>query len=145
VRQGQGDVLGNPVNIASRLESSAPPGSIFISEEVHDAVRDSIHAREIGQISVKNIAEPIRVYEPYEIVIDLPAELDPLKGAAAKSAAGGSGANTPVTIDRATWSEIASCFSALGSLCREADAVLVSSIKEKVLGRWSRLLPRIAA
>ena len=79
VRKAQGDVLGNAVNIASRLESSARPGSVLISDTVQEKVKDFVHAREIGHITVKNISEPIRVFEPYEIVLDLPAELDPLK------------------------------------------------------------------
>ena len=138
VRKGRGDVLGNPVNIASRLETAAQPGSILISEEVHAAVRDSIHAREIGRITVKNIAEPIRVFEPYEIVIDLAPALDPLK------AAPPAGSPPPVAAPEA-WNEVARCFAALDALCREADAVLVSSIKEQVLKPWERLRPRVAA
>ena len=81
VRKAQGDVLGNAVNIASRLESSARPGSILISEQVQESVKDAVHSREIGHITVKNISEPIRVFEPYEIALDLSPELDPLKTA----------------------------------------------------------------
>ena len=81
VRKAQGDVLGNAVNIASRLESSARPGSILISDQVQESVKDAVHSREIGAITVKNISEPIRVFEPYEIALDLSPELDPLKKA----------------------------------------------------------------
>ena len=41
VRKEKGDVLGNAVNIASRLESSANPGSILISDKVQADVKDS--------------------------------------------------------------------------------------------------------
>jgi len=144
VRKAQGDVLGNAVNIASRLENSARPGSIFISEQVHDKVKDSVHAREIGHITVRNISEPIRVFEPFEIVLDLAAELDPLKQVRSASpepaAAPGS-----VTLDRETYAEIARCFSALVGVCRSAGSgqVPVSTITEQVLARWSRLRPRL--
>jgi hypothetical protein len=144
VRKAEGDVLGNAVNIASRLESSARPGSILISDQVHDKVRDSVHAREIGRITVKNISEPIRVFEPFEIVMDLPAELDPLKQDRKVSpepvAAPGS-----VTLDRETYFEIARCFSALVAVCRGAESgqVPVSTISAQVLARWSRLRPRL--
>jgi hypothetical protein len=144
VRKAQGDVLGNAVNIASRLESSARPGSILISDQVYDKVKDSVHAREIGHIPVKNISEPIRVFEPYEIVLDLPAELDPLKralsGTPEQTAASGS-----VTLDRETYAEIARCFSALVGVCRSAESgqVPVSTITAQVLARWSRLRPRL--
>ncbi|MGA2975270.1 MAG: adenylate/guanylate cyclase domain-containing protein [Spirochaetia bacterium] len=154
VRKAQGDVLGNAVNIASRLESSAPHGSILISDLVYEKVKDAVHAREIGHITVKNISEPIRVFEPYEIVIDLPAELDPLKqtravpdSAAAPNpeAAPDPAAAGSVTLDRETYVELARCFSALISLCRKAEhgQVALSSITERVLSRWSRLRPRL--
>jgi hypothetical protein len=124
-----------------------------------------VHAREIGHITVKNISEPICVFEPYEIVIDLPPELDPLKqvrGANPESAA--APATTPaaaavpapaafpaapgsVTLDRETYAEIARCFSALIGVCRGAEAgqVPVSTITTQVLARWSRLRPRLPA
>ena len=86
VRKEQGDVLGNTVNIASRLESAAQPGSVLVSEQVHEKVKDHVHAREIGRITVKNITEPIRVFEPYEVALDLPAAMDPLKSAKAAAA-----------------------------------------------------------
>ncbi|HET6485771.1 MAG TPA: adenylate/guanylate cyclase domain-containing protein [Spirochaetia bacterium] len=75
----EGDVLGNNVNIASRLESNARPGSVLISDAVQAMLGGHIHCREIGFIRVKNIAEPIKVHEPYELVLDFPEELDPLK------------------------------------------------------------------
>ncbi len=145
VRKAEGDVLGNAVNIASRLESSAPPGSILISDRVHDTVKDSVHAREIGHITVKNISEPIRVFEPYEIVLDLAPELDPLRqvrgdGPQPAAAAGGS-----ISLDKETYAEIVRCFSALVGVCKGAESgqVPVSVISTHVLARWSRLRPRL--
>lgn len=85
VARREGDVFGNNVNIASRLESSAKGGSILISKALQEDVKDHIHSREIGLINVKGIKEPISVYEPYEIAIDLPEELDPLKKGGHKS------------------------------------------------------------
>ncbi len=146
VRKAQGDVLGNAVNIASRLESSAQPGSILISDVIHAKVRDAIHAREIGQITVKNISEPIKVFEPYEIVLDLPAELDPLKQE--KSAPRGASAHVgqeAVSLDKETYVELVRCFSSLIAVCRKADngSVSLSSINEQVLTKWNRLRPRL--
>ena len=79
VRKDGGDVLGNTVNVASRLETAAQPGSILISEELHERVKDAVHAREIGAIEVKNISGAIRVFEPYEIALDLSPDQDPLR------------------------------------------------------------------
>jgi len=73
------DVLGSTVNIASRLETSAKEGSVYISYELYEPVQKYVHCREIGPIEVKGIEKPIMVYEPYELAFDLPGELDPLK------------------------------------------------------------------
>jgi class 3 adenylate cyclase len=147
VRKAQGDVLGNAVNIASRLESSARPGSVLISDRIYEKVKDSVHAREIGHITVKNIAGAIRVFEPYEIVLDLPAELDPLKRAKTPRAesphavAPGGDAGSTVSLERSACAEIGRCFSALNALCRAAEdgRVPVSAITEQELARWSRV------
>jgi class 3 adenylate cyclase len=144
VRKSEGDVLGNAVNIASRLETSARPGSILISDEVQEKVKDSVHAREIGHITVKNISEPIRVFEPYEIVLDLPAELDPLKQAHSAGPQTGEGPGS-ITLDRETYAEIVRSFGALVELCKGAPSgqVPVATITTQVLARWSRLRPRL--
>ena len=147
VRKGRGDVLGNAVNIASRLESSARPGSILISDQVHDRVKDSVHAREIGHITVKNISEPVRVFEPFEIVLDLPPELDPLRQSrrAPPASSSPAAAAGPVSLDAGVYTEILRCFSALAGACREAPAgqVPVSTITDQVLARWERLRPKL--
>ena len=152
VRKGSGDVLGNAVNIASRLETSAKPGSVLISDRIEAAIKDYVHVREIGRITVKNISEPIKVFEPYEIVLDLPAELDPLKagpapgaataGAAAAESGGGS---ARITLDRDVYVEIVRCFSALAGACRQAPggSVPVAALNEQVLARWAKLRPRL--
>jgi len=70
-----GDVLGNTVNIASRLESSAKEGSVYISRQVNDEVKQYIHSREIGPVKVKGIEKPVFVFEPFEISLDLPENL----------------------------------------------------------------------
>ncbi len=144
VRKAEGDVLGNAVNIASRLESSAPPGSILISEQVQAKVKDAVHAREIGHITVKNISEPIKVFEPYEIVLDLPAELDPLKRAKT-SRSDATASPGMVTLDRETYAELIRCFSSLIAVCKTAvdGHVPVARLSEQVLSRWSKLRPRL--
>jgi len=62
IRKGN-DVFGTGVNIAARLESLAEPGSIYISGEAYDQVRDRPFAfDDLGMHPVKNIARLIRVY-----------------------------------------------------------------------------------
>ncbi len=58
------DIFGNGVNVAARLESIAPPGGICISGAVYEEVRDRIALsyEDAGEIVLKNIARPVRVY-----------------------------------------------------------------------------------
>ncbi|MBL6617221.1 MAG: adenylate cyclase [Reyranella sp.] len=58
------DVFGDTVNVASRLEALAEPGSIILSASVHEQVRDkfALPFRLQGWRSLKNIDRPIQVY-----------------------------------------------------------------------------------
>ena len=58
------DILGEGVNIASRLESVAEPGGVCISASAFDHVRGRIEAEflDLGEKTLKNIARPVRVY-----------------------------------------------------------------------------------
>jgi formylglycine-generating enzyme required for sulfatase activity/class 3 adenylate cyclase len=58
------DIYGDGVNIASRLESIADPGHIFISGGIYEQVKHKLICgyESLGDRKVKNIAEPIRVY-----------------------------------------------------------------------------------
>src|ERR1700738_284382 len=59
-----GDIYGDGVNIAARLEGLAAPGSICISGTVRDHIRDRLPyaLADMGEQNVKNIARPVRVY-----------------------------------------------------------------------------------
>lgn len=58
------DIIGDGVNIASRLGSAAEPGGMCISGAVHEHVRGRIEAEfiDLGEKVLKNIARPMRVY-----------------------------------------------------------------------------------
>jgi TolB-like protein len=64
VIEDRGDIYGDGVNVAARLESLAEAGGICISEAVRTAVgtRLSLDYEFMGEQNVKNIAEPIRAY-----------------------------------------------------------------------------------
>src|SRR6187455_1547391 len=57
-------IYGDGVNLASRIESLAVPGSIFISEKVFDEIRnqENIKTREMGYFEFKNVQRPVRVF-----------------------------------------------------------------------------------
>ena len=59
------DIFGDGVNVAARLEGLAPPGGICISRAARDQVRDKLDhtLRDMGEIEVKNIPRPVRVFE----------------------------------------------------------------------------------
>lgn len=59
-----GDLLGDGVNIAARLESLAQPGGICISKGTHDAVSNKLSAKfvDMGSHQVKNMPLPVHVF-----------------------------------------------------------------------------------
>jgi class 3 adenylate cyclase/HAMP domain-containing protein len=56
-------VLGNQVNLASRLADKAAPGQILVTERTMKAVDRIVDGREIDQVSLKGISRPIKIYE----------------------------------------------------------------------------------
>jgi adenylate cyclase len=58
------DLDGDGVNIAARIEALADAGGVFVSNTVHDHVRDRLPFafEDLGEQQVKNIARPVRVY-----------------------------------------------------------------------------------
>jgi adenylate cyclase len=78
-----GDIFGDGVNVAARLESLAEPGGICISRTVREQIRDklSYSFEDIGEQSVKNIARTVRAYALGPAVIaELPASRAPIPG-----------------------------------------------------------------
>src|SRR5579883_1424702 len=84
--EADGDLYGDGVNIAARLEGIAEPGGISLSEDAWRQVRDRVKEAFVdrGETALKNIARPMRVY-----ALDLHAD-SPLSqgGGAERSAAG---------------------------------------------------------
>jgi adenylate cyclase len=60
----EGDIYGDGVNVAARLEGIAEPGAIYISHAVRDLVRETpeIVVDDLGERALKNIAQPVRVF-----------------------------------------------------------------------------------
>jgi len=64
------DLYGDGINIAARIEALADAGGVFVSNTVHDHVRDRLPFtfEDLGEQQVKNIARPVRVYRVRDLV-----------------------------------------------------------------------------
>jgi TolB-like protein/class 3 adenylate cyclase/Flp pilus assembly protein TadD len=80
VEESDGDLMGDGVNIASRLQGVAKPGAICLSEQAYWQVKGRLDlaVNDLGQTQLKNIAEPIRVYS---LQVGVPAQAKPTKPA----------------------------------------------------------------
>jgi len=60
----KGDVFGDGVNVAARLEQLAEPGEVYVSQAVYEQVRDrlALEVEALGPQTVKNIARPVEVF-----------------------------------------------------------------------------------
>ena len=76
VEESDGDLMGDGVNIAARLEGIAAPGAICLSEQAYRQVKGRLDlaVTDLGQTQLKNIAEPIRVYS---LQVGVPAQAKP--------------------------------------------------------------------
>ncbi|MBN1412329.1 MAG: adenylate/guanylate cyclase domain-containing protein [Spirochaetales bacterium] len=94
IRFFEKDAIGEGINIASRLQALAAPGSICISEEVYNSVSNKVEANivRLGQVNLKNITKPVIAYEISINEIDgilspeKPAEQPPVQNAEPASA-----------------------------------------------------------
>ncbi|HVG41543.1 MAG TPA: adenylate/guanylate cyclase domain-containing protein, partial [Chitinophagaceae bacterium] len=59
------DVFGDAVNVASRIQAIASVGSIYVSESVHNNVtnKTGIETKFVKEEKLKNVKEPVRIYE----------------------------------------------------------------------------------
>jgi adenylate cyclase len=64
VEESDGDLMGDGVNIAARLEGISEPGGICLSEDAYRQVRDRLKEEftDLGEKVLKNIARPVRAY-----------------------------------------------------------------------------------
>ncbi len=76
VEEGDGDLMGDGVNIASRLEGIATPGAICLSEDAYRQVKSrlDLSVSDMGQVQLKNIADLIKVYS-LQVAAAAPPEL----------------------------------------------------------------------
>src|SRR5215470_7862510 len=77
VEESDGDLMGDGINIAARLEGIAQPGTICLSEDAYRQVkaRLDLPVTDLGQTELKNIADPVRVYS---LRVGVPAQAKPV-------------------------------------------------------------------
>jgi TolB-like protein/class 3 adenylate cyclase len=80
VEESDGDLMGDGVNIAARLEGIANPGAICLSEDAYRQVsgRLDMAVTDLGPTQLKNIERPIRVYS---LQVGVPAQAKPATAA----------------------------------------------------------------
>ncbi len=81
VVESRGDILGDAVNVASRIESLAEDGGVRLTRQVHDQVQNKFELRltSLGIISLKNLNTPLEVYKmvmPWEERVVSPIQTD---------------------------------------------------------------------
>src|ERR1700729_2731723 len=88
VEENDGDLMGDGVNIAARLEGVAKPGSICLSDDAYRQVKARLDLKvsDLGLTQLKNIAESVRVYA-LEVSPQAPARIMAPSSRAAPSAA----------------------------------------------------------
>ena len=76
VEESDGDLMGDGVNVAARLESIAKPGAICLSEQAYWQVKGRLDlaVTDLGPTELKNIAQPIHVYS---LQVGVPAQAKP--------------------------------------------------------------------
>ncbi len=86
VEESDGDLMGDGVNIAARLEGRCEPGAICLSEDAYRQVKGRLDlaVTDLGPTQLKNIAEPIRVYS---LEVGQPAQAKPAPAVAAEKSA----------------------------------------------------------
>jgi class 3 adenylate cyclase/TolB-like protein len=78
------DIFGDGVNIASRLQSAAEPGGIYISESIQKSIRakSAVKTKYLGQVKLKNVDYPVNTYSIVEDGLPIPSasKIEQLKG-----------------------------------------------------------------
>lgn len=118
-----GDIFGNGVNVAARIEPLCAPGGIAISRSTFEEVRDRLHLPfvDMGNVEVKNIARPISVFAlSAEALVGLERMADPAP--ALVSAVAMAAPRQPVKQRRRLW------FAAGGAVIVATGAVLAVAL-----------------
>ena len=113
VEESDGDLMGDGVNIAARLEGVAKPGAICLSEQAYWQVKGRLDLKvaDLGLTQLKNIAEPVHVYS---LEVGQPAQAKPLLSATpVPGLTPGDQAKAPSSKQRLGFASLAAAIAAL--------------------------------
>ncbi|MEO8091082.1 MAG: adenylate/guanylate cyclase domain-containing protein [bacterium] len=127
VGSGEYTVMGDPVNVAARLQAAARPGSVTVGEITHRLTRGAIEYTELEPLELKGKAEPVPAWEAVRVQVATPTRI--------------SRSETPL-IGRAD--ESSQLVSAFERVVRDGRPHLVTVIGQAGVGK-SRLLRELAA
>jgi class 3 adenylate cyclase len=87
------DIFGDTVNVASRMESKADPGDIYLTQSTYDEIKEYVRCTHMGALEVKGVAGGVVAYSAQEPLIDIDKVVSE-PGAAAESVAAGADAGS---------------------------------------------------
>lgn len=64
------NVVGDAVNVAARLETSAEPGKVFIGESTYSAIASRVEATRLGPLELKGKGLPVTAYRLERVLDD---------------------------------------------------------------------------
>jgi class 3 adenylate cyclase/HEAT repeat protein len=98
VLRKDGDIYGDTVNVASRMETKADPGHILLTQATYDRIKDHIRCMRLGDLEFKGKGA-ITTYSADEILVDISPFLSAGRQAGPKQPAAGSGQDAKTITD----------------------------------------------
>lgn len=89
------DIYGDVVNVASRMETSANPGDVMLTQTTYEEIKNYIQCTKLGNIQVKGKKDPIPAYSADRVIVDINSLLK--GGAASGKTEEESQINDPIT------------------------------------------------
>lgn len=63
-RYSENTAMGEAIALAARMESAAEPGTVLVSDNTYELIKNTFHWKSLGKITVKGVSRPIAVYRP---------------------------------------------------------------------------------
>ena len=132
----EGDVYGDGVNIAARLEALAVPGGVVVSGTAYDVLKANVEVayQYLGEKHLKNIATPVRVYQVVAGLPDEPPSSRMLSDAAQRAVRALRTYAPDARVDRAgnDWAEVSGLSPAV-ALVERLDPALAEALERGLL------------